>query len=105
MAVTWVTVARNPALWGARPATGAVEAVLVTDGHELVVLGDSDVARTLAELRFVPAPDDPASALRRLCRNMSYLQFDGPHTSDDDLPAAVESLAGRYGTSPLRNRR
>jgi hypothetical protein len=97
----YAVVGRLAEVWGAH-ASG-VEAVLVTDGHTLEVLGRTGLAAsyaTQAQHRFHPS-GDPVAILQELCRGSTYFHVDGPTAAAEPLDELVRRLADRYGLAPL----
>ena len=97
----YAVVRRLAEVWGVR--AGGPEAVLVTDGHALEVLGRGGLAAsyaTQARHRFRPG-GDPVAILQRLCRGSSYFHVDGPTVATEPLKELVGQLAERYGLAPL----
>ena len=100
-ASAYAVVRRLAEVWGVRG--GGPEAVLVTDGHVLEVLGRGGLAASYANQarhQFHPS-GDPVAILRRLCRGSTYFQVDGPTAAVEPLDELVGQLADRYGLAPL----
>jgi len=97
----YAVVRRLAEVWGVRAA--GPEAVLVTDGHALEVLGRGGLAAsyaTEARHRFRPS-GDPVAVLQRLCRGSTYFHVDGPTVATEPLDELVGRLVDRYGLAPL----
>jgi hypothetical protein len=97
----YAVVRRLAEVWGVR--AGGPEAVLVTDGHALEVLGRGGLAASYARQahqRFHPG-GDPVAILQRLCRGSTYFHVDGPTVATEPLEELVGRLADRYGLAPL----
>jgi hypothetical protein len=97
----YAVVRRLTEVWGVRAA--GPEAVLVTDGHALEVLGRGGLAAsyaTQARHQFRPG-GDPVAVLQRLCRGSTYFHVDGPMVATEPLEELVGQLADRYGLAPL----
>jgi hypothetical protein len=97
----YAVVSRLPEVWGVR-ARGP-EAVLVTDGHTLEVLGHGGLAASYARQarhRFRPA-GEPVAMLQRLCGGSTYFHVEGPKVAAEPLDQLVGELIGRYGLAPL----
>jgi hypothetical protein len=97
----YAVVGRLAEVWGVH-ASGA-EAVLVTDGHTLQILGRGGLAAsyaTQAQHRFHPS-GDPVAILQELCRGSTYFHVDGPTAAAEPLDTLVGRLADRYGLAPL----
>ncbi len=97
----YAVVGRLPEVWGVH-ARGP-EAVLVTDGQTLEVLGRGGLAASYARQahhRFRPA-GDPVAILRRVCGGSTYFHVEGPTVTAEPLDQLVGELAGRYGLAPL----
>jgi hypothetical protein len=97
----YAVVRRLAEVWGVRG--GGPEAVLVTDGHVLEVLGRGGLAASYAnEARHQFHPSgDPVAILRRLCRGSTYFHVDGPTVAAEPLDELVGQLTDRYGLAPL----
>lgn len=100
-ASAYAVVRRLAEVWGVRG--GAPEAVLVTDGHVLEVLGRGGLAASYAnEARHQFHPSgDPVAILRRICRGSTYFHVDGPTAAAEPLDELVGQLMDRYGLAPL----
>jgi hypothetical protein len=101
----YAVVRRLPEVWGML-ARGP-EAVLVTDGHTLEVLGRSGLAASYAREarhRFRPT-GDPVATLQQLSSSSTYFRVDGPTAAAEPLDRLVDELAGRYGLEPLSTSR
>lgn len=100
-AAAYAVVRRLAEVWGVR--AGGPEAVLVTDGHVLEVLGRGGLAASYAnEARHQFHPSgDPVAILTRLCRSSTYFHIDGPTVAAEPLDELVGQLADRYGLAPL----
>lgn len=97
----YAVVRRLAEVWGVRG--GAPEAVLVTDGHVLEVLGRGGLAASYASqarYRFHPG-GDPVAVLQRLCQGSTYFHVNGPTVVAEPLEELVGQLADRYGLAPL----
>jgi hypothetical protein len=88
----YATLSKSAILWGEQ-ARG-VEAVVVTDGQRLRVLGSAELAAELAAEPFPPG--DPAAVLQAVCGNVSWLQADGPFRADGSLDEVVTRLQRDY---------
>ncbi len=97
----YAVVRRLAEVWGVR--AGSPEAVLVTDGHALQILGRGGLAASYASQarhRFRPS-GDPVAILQRLCGGSTYFHVDGPTVAAEPLDELVGQLADRYGLAPL----
>lgn len=97
----YAVVRRLAEVWGVRAA--GPEAVLVTDGQTLEVLGRGGLAASYARQArhdFRPS-SEPVATLKRLCGNPTYFQVDGPTAAAEPLGELVGQLAERYGLTPL----
>jgi hypothetical protein len=104
-ATAYAVVRRLPEVWGVL-ARGP-EAVLVTDGHTLEVLGRGGLAASYAREarhRLRPA-GDPVATLRQLYSSSTYFHVEGPTATAEPLDRLVGELAGRYGLAPLSTSR
>lgn len=97
----YAVVRRLAEVWGVRAA--GPEAVLITDGHAIEVLGRGGLAASYANQahhRF-HLNGDPVAILQRLCRGSSYFHVEGPMVTTEPLDELVGQLANRYGLAPL----
>jgi hypothetical protein len=97
----YAVVRRLAEVWGVHAA--GPEAVLVTDGHALEVLGRGGLAASYASQarqQFHPG-QDPVAILQQLCRGSTYFHIDGPTVAAEPLEELASQLADRYGLAPL----
>jgi hypothetical protein len=97
----YAVVRRHPKAWDVR-AQGP-EAVLVTDGHTVEVLGGGGLATSYARQAYhrFRSAGEPVATLQRLCGGSTYFHIDGPTVVAEPLAQLIGELAERYGLAPL----